>query len=65
MLDRQGLKVKVTLSDGEVMRGTTPDPASIFKGFFVIPVDPKGNNDRVYVEVDSTVQILIGTKAAT
>jgi hypothetical protein len=65
MIDRQGLKVKVTFSDGEVMRGTTPDPARIFKGFFIIPVDPKGNNDKVYVEADSTVQIQIGTKAAT
>jgi hypothetical protein len=65
MLDRQGLKVRVTFSDGEVMRGTTPDPTRIFKGFFVIPVDPKGNNDKVYVEADSTVQILIGTRALT
>ncbi|KPJ74377.1 hypothetical protein AMJ52_00865 [candidate division TA06 bacterium DG_78] len=65
MLDRQGLKVKVTFSDGEIMRGTTPDPGSIFRGFFVIPVDPKANNDKVYVEADSTVQIQIGSKAVT
>jgi hypothetical protein len=65
MLDRQGLKVKVKFFDGEVLRGTTPDPTSIFKGFYVIPVDPKGNNDKVYVEADSSVQILIGTKALT
>lgn len=65
MLDREGLKVKVTFSDGEIIRGTIPDFSNIFKGFFIIPVDPKGNNDKLYVETDSTLQIVVGSKAKT
>jgi hypothetical protein len=45
----RGLKMKIEFEDGEVMRGTTLGYSKAKKGFFIIPVDPKENNDRIYV----------------
>ena len=44
-----GLKIKVTFVDGEVMFGTTNGYQPGRKGFFVMPADKMGNNERVYV----------------
>ncbi len=44
-----GLKLELTFKDGEVMIGSTSlgyDPKR--QGVFIIPVDPNGNNTRVY-----------------
>lgn len=45
----QGRKVEVTFIDGEVIRGSTVgyDPQRL--GFFLIPIDPKSNNIRIFV----------------
>ena len=44
----QGRKIIVTFADGEVIRGFTTGYSKDKQGFFVIPVDPKANNSRVY-----------------
>ena len=45
----QGRKAEVTFSDGEVIRGSTMgyDPQRL--GFFLVPVDSKSNNMRIFV----------------
>ncbi len=50
-----GRKLKVLFADGEIMAGTTLsyDPARL--GFFLTPVDTRGNNLRVFV-VSSAVK---------
>ena len=45
----QGRKVQVEFSDGEMIVGTTMGYQPDRSGFFVVPVDPKSNNDRCFV----------------
>jgi hypothetical protein len=45
----QGRKILVTFADGEVLGGFTTGYSKDKQGFFVIPVDPKSNNSRVFV----------------
>lgn len=45
----QGRKILVTFADGEVLGGFTTGYSKDKQGFFVIPVDPKTNNTRIYV----------------
>jgi hypothetical protein len=44
-----GLKIRVTFGDGEVVCGTTNAYAPGRKGFFLLPADTAGNNERVFV----------------
>ncbi len=44
-----GRKVQVEFSDGETIVGTTQGYQPDRPGFFVVPVDPKSNNDRCFV----------------
>lgn len=50
----QGLKIKVTFLDGEVIWGTTNGYSANRPGFFVIPADTSGNNIRIYVYTAAT-----------
>ena len=43
-----GKKVEVTFKDGEVIVGSTLGYEPNRPGFFIFPVDPKGNNMRVF-----------------
>jgi hypothetical protein len=43
-----GKKVEVTFKDGEVMVGSTLGYDPSRPGFFIFPVDSKGNNVRVF-----------------
>ncbi len=52
-----GLKLKVVFSDNEVVYGTTNAYTSGRKGFFLLPADKKGNNERVYVLAEATKSI--------
>lgn len=45
----QGRRVEVTFRDGEVLRGFTLGYNPAKPGFFVVPADPGGNNQRVFV----------------
>jgi hypothetical protein len=44
-----GRKIKVEFRDGETVVGTTQGYQPDRPGFFVVPVDPKSNNDRCFV----------------
>ena len=44
-----GRKTEVTFLDGEVIAGFTMGYHADRQGFFLIPADPDGNNDRIYV----------------
>ena len=44
-----GRKVQVEFADGEMIVGTTQGYQPDRPGFFVVPVDPKSNNDRCFV----------------
>ncbi len=58
-----GIKIKVEFPDGEVIRGMSFDYGEDFKGFFIMPVDPKGNNQKIYVITDNVTDIKIGDDA--
>jgi len=45
----QGRRIVVTFADDEVLGGFTTGYSKDKQGFFVIPIDPKTNNSRVYV----------------
>lgn len=61
----KGLKVKIVFSDGEIIRGMTPNYRNIFTGFYIKPLDPKCNNNFVYILADSPRNIAIGALAET
>ncbi len=44
-----GQQVSVRFRDGEVLRGTSPSRALGGSGFFLVPIDPRSNNRRVFV----------------
>lgn len=44
-----GRKVQVEFADGETVVGTTQGYQPDRPGFFLVPVDPKSNNDRCFV----------------
>ncbi len=52
-----GRKIRVVFKDQEILVGTTQgyDPGR--PGFFVIPVDDKGNNERVFVVMGATRKV--------
>jgi hypothetical protein len=53
----QGRKILVTFADGEVLGGFTTGYSKDKQGFFVIPVDPKTNNSRIYVVAAAVTKI--------
>ncbi|MBI5666172.1 MAG: hypothetical protein HZC49_13945 [Nitrospirae bacterium] len=52
-----GRKVRVTFFDGECITGYTQGYSPDRQGFFVIPADMKGNNERIYVIRGSIISI--------
>jgi len=56
-LGNQGRKAEVTFRDGEKIVGTTDayNPQKI--GFFMVPADPRSNNQRVFVVTKNARQI--------
>jgi hypothetical protein len=56
-LGNQGRKAEVTFRDGEKIIGTTDayNPQKI--GFFMVPADPRSNNQRVFVVTKNAVKI--------
>jgi hypothetical protein len=44
-----GRKIRVELADGEVLVGTTMGYQPNRPGFFLVPADPKSNNERCYI----------------
>lgn len=60
---RHGIKIKITFKDGEVLRGLSLGYNKTKKGFFIIPVDSRSNNDRMYVVAASTDRVVVGPAA--
>lgn len=54
-----GIKLRVLFADKEEMYGTTQGYSAERKGFFLIPVDKKDNNQRVFVMRDATRNIQV------
>jgi len=54
-----GQKACVRFRDGELLRGTTPSRDLGGAGFFLVPMDPRGNNRRVYVVAENALECRI------
>ena len=59
----RGLKIKVEFSDGEIISGTSLGYNRERKGFFMVPVDPQSNNERIYVLADALKDVKLGSAA--
>jgi hypothetical protein len=59
----RGIKIKVEFKDGEVMCGISLGYSKNRKGFFIIPVDPMSNNERVYVIANAVRDVKLGGAA--
>lgn len=59
----RGLKICVEFADGETLRGVSLGYSKDKPGFFVIPVDPDDNNERIYVVADACSKVLVGAAA--
>ena len=49
-----GKKIQVEFADGETLVGYTSGYSAARTGFFVFPVDPDDNNEKVYVVTAAT-----------
>jgi hypothetical protein len=54
-----GRRIKVTFKDGEVYIGTTQGYQPGRQGFFVVPIDTKGNDERCYVLTAATREVTL------
>jgi hypothetical protein len=52
-----GRKLQVEFKDGETIVGTTQGYQPDRPGFFVVPVDPKSNNDRCFVVMAAVKEV--------
>ena len=52
-----GRKLRVTFHDGEVIVGTSTGYAPGRDGFFLLPADPGGNNERIYIFAHATREV--------
>lgn len=59
----RGIGVRLHFKDGEVIRGASLDYAIGRKAFFVTPVDPESNNERIYVVSDALADIKVAGDA--
>ncbi len=59
----KGLKMKLTFADGELIRGFSLGYGKDRKGFYLIPIDPESNNERIYVIADAVREVKLGSDA--
>ena len=54
--DRVGMgrKIRIEFEDGETMLGYTSGYSAARTGFFIFPIDPDDNNEKVYVITAAT-----------
>jgi hypothetical protein len=55
-----GRKIKVKFSDGETIVGFTTGYSPERAGFYMVPADLKGNNERIFVITSATEAIEMG-----
>lgn len=60
-----GQRVRVRFRDGEVLRGTSPSRDLGGGGFFLVPMDSRSNNRRIYVVAANAVECRIETGEAS
>ena len=60
----RGMRIRVEFKDGEVIRGISLSYSKKKKGFFVITVDPRSNNERIYVIAAAVRSVKIAAAAA-
>ncbi len=53
----EGRMIKVTFSDDEIIVGYSTDYSPNRQGFFMIPADIKGNNERIYIITSATKKV--------
>jgi hypothetical protein len=58
-----GLKMKITFYDGEIITGASAGYSKGRQGFFVSPIDPQSNNERIYIVSDAVVDVKVGQSA--
>ncbi len=59
----RGLKIKILFRDGEIIRGISLGYSKGRPGFFLIPVDPNSNNERIWVVMDAVKDLRVGKGA--
>ena len=52
-----GRKIRVVFKDGETVVGTTQGYGPNRSGFFVVPADPRSNNERIFVVSAATQEV--------
>lgn len=60
---QSGRRIAVLFEDGELLVGHSQTYSPERPGFFVFPLDPQGNNLRVYVVRAATKQVKLGPMA--
>jgi hypothetical protein len=60
-----GIRIKVEFRDGEIIRGISMGYNKTRKGFFIVPVDPMSNNERIYVVAANVARTVVGAEAET
>jgi hypothetical protein len=58
-----GIKIKITFKDGEILRGISLGYSKAKRGFFVVPIDPQSNNERIFIVATSTTEVVVGPNA--
>lgn len=58
-----GIKIRVEFKDGEIIRGLSLGYSKTKKGFFIVPIDPLSNNERIYVVADAAAKVVVGPAA--
>jgi len=53
----RGRRVLVTFADGEIVAGFAAEYAANKPGFFLVPADPKSNNERVFVVKSAVTRV--------
>ncbi|OQX54896.1 MAG: hypothetical protein B5M53_05240 [Candidatus Cloacimonas sp. 4484_209] len=53
----RGIKLEVEFFDGEIISGTSFVYKSDKEGFFMVPLDEKSNNSRIYIIKDAACSI--------
>lgn len=59
----RGMRIKVVFKDGETIRGVSLGYSKAKRGFFVIPLDQRSNNLRIYVMAAAVRTVRIAAAA--
>ena len=59
----RGMKIKVVFKDGEIIRGVSLGYSKTKRGFFIIPLDPQSNNERIYAITAAVLEVKIAAAA--